>query len=58
MSSLRKENASLLAEVQESRQRRKEVDAMERAHKDAEAALKEEIYSLRDQLDRARRDME
>ncbi|ORX34031.1 mitotic checkpoint protein-domain-containing protein [Kockovaella imperatae] len=58
LSSLRKENDSFKAEVQEARQRRKELDATERAHKDTEMALKEEIHSLRDQLGKAHRDMD
>ena len=58
LSSLRKDNASLKAELHEVRQKRKEMEAAERAWKDAEYALKEEVKTLQELLDRSRRDME
>lgn len=40
------------------RKKKKEYDASERAMKDVERALREEVRSLHDQLDSSRRDME
>lgn len=55
---LERNHAALQTEMIDLRQRRKETEANERASKDVERALREEIRTLQDQLDRSRRDME
>ncbi|RXK40891.1 hypothetical protein M231_01739 [Tremella mesenterica] len=55
---LEKKNVEMAIELNELRQKRKEVDASERASREVERALREEIRTLSEQLERARRDME
>ena len=58
LGTLERNHASLLTEVSDLRQKRKDADANERAQKDVERALRDEIRSLQELLDRSRRDME
>ncbi|KAK8847559.1 hypothetical protein IAR55_005418 [Kwoniella newhampshirensis] len=53
-----RENENLKSELNELRQKKKEVVAVERAAKEVERSLKDEIRILQDQLERARRDMD
>ncbi|OCF45761.1 mitotic spindle assembly checkpoint protein MAD1 [Kwoniella heveanensis CBS 569] len=58
LATIYRENESLKAEVVELRQKKKEVDAVERSAMDAQRSLKDEIRVLQEQLERARRDMD
>ena len=58
LSLLEKKSTGLQIEVTELRQRKKEYEANERAAKDVERALRDDVRMLHDQLDRARREME
>ena len=55
---LERNHAALQTEVLDLRQKKKETEANERASKDVERALRDEIRTLQLQLERARRDME
>ncbi|WVR04777.1 hypothetical protein IAU60_001789 [Kwoniella sp. DSM 27419] len=58
LATIYRENESLKTEVTDLRQKRKEVDSVERAFRDVERSLKDEIRVLQEQLERARRDMD
>jgi mitotic spindle assembly checkpoint protein MAD1 len=55
---LERNHAAMQTEVLDLRQKRKDADAAERAQRDIERALRDEIRELHDQLERSRRDME
>lgn len=58
LSSLKENHSALQSEVVELRQRKKEYEANDRAARDIERKLRDEIKTLQDQLYRARQDME
>ncbi|WRT64613.1 uncharacterized protein IL334_001546 [Kwoniella shivajii] len=58
LATIYRENESLKSEVADLRQKKKESDASDRASKEAERSLKDEIRIMQEQLERARRDMD
>ncbi|WVF69623.1 hypothetical protein IAT40_004401 [Kwoniella sp. CBS 6097] len=58
LATIYRENETLKSEVIELRQKKKEVDAVERTAMDVQRSLKDEIRVLQEQLERARRDMD
>lgn len=58
LQNMERASGALKAEVAELRQRRDNVEQVQRAAREAERSLRDEIRVLRDELDRARRDME
>ncbi|WVQ75806.1 hypothetical protein IAR50_005439 [Cryptococcus sp. DSM 104548] len=58
LSTIYRANETLKSELLELRSHRKTLDSIERAHKDTEESLREEIKVLQEQLERARRDMD
>ena len=58
LSALQDKVRSYETELHDLRQHKKDVDAQERTRKEVERSLREQIHTLQDQLERARRDME
>ncbi|ODN79409.1 hypothetical protein L202_03401 [Cryptococcus amylolentus CBS 6039] len=58
LSTIYRANETLKSELVELRSHRKTIESVERAHKETEQSLGEEIKVLQEQLERARRDMD